>query len=92
MRIPRFLSKIIPGFKVVDFKEWISKGHIDVYLERKCSKRLCHRCKSTLEPAKVGEHTLKIRHMDIFKFKCFLVVRRQKHHCSTCKKVRSENI
>jgi len=91
MRLPRFISKITPGFKVIDLKEWISKGYIEILLKRnENSTRTCCRCSHTLDKAKVGEHTVRVRTLDIHKFKTYLIVRRQKHHCSNCKKTRSE--
>jgi transposase len=90
MRLPRFIKKIIPGFEVTDLKEWISKGFIEVYLKRQDNERHCFRCNHKLENAKVGEHRMRIRTMDIMGFKTYLIVKRQKHKCLNCKKVRSE--
>lgn len=91
MRLPRFLSKITPGFKVIDLKEWISKGYIEIYLKRdEVKPRKCCRCGDILDSAKVGEHKVRVRTLDIHKFKTYLVLKRQKHHCPTCKKIRSE--
>ncbi len=91
MRLPRFISKISPGFEVIDLKEWISKGFIEIYLKNKEeSPRLCSKCGDQLNSAKVGEHKVKVRTLDIHKFKTYLILKRQKHHCPTCKKTRSE--
>lgn len=92
MRLPRFIKKIIPGFEVIDLKEWISKGYIEIYIRRTDDIRHCCRCNSKLEKAKVGDHKLKIRTMDIMGLKAYLIVKRQKHHCKTCKKIRSEEL
>ena len=91
MRLPRFISKITPGFEVIDLKEWISKGYIEIYLKNKEeTPRICCRCSNKLNTAKVGEHKVKVRTLDIHKFKTYLILKRQKHYCSNCKKVRSE--
>ena len=91
MRLPRFISKITPGFEVIDLKEWISKGYIEIYLKNKEeSPRTCCRCGHRLNLAKVGEHKMKIRSLDIHKFKTYLILKRQKHHCPNCNKTRSE--
>ena len=92
MRLPRFLSKITPGFKVIDLKEWISKGYIEIFLQKESSERKCCRCKNILNTAKVGEHRVRIRSLDIMQYKAFLIIKRQKHYCPGCKKVRSEHL
>lgn len=91
MRLPRFISKITPGFKVTDVKEWISKGYIEIFLKNKEeSPRTCCRCGTCLDSAKVGEHKIKVRTMDIHNLKTYLILKRQKHHCPNCNKTRSE--
>ncbi|PIK15966.1 ISL3 family transposase [Halobacteriovorax sp. JY17] len=93
MRLPRFISKITPGFEVIDIKEWISKGYIEIYLKNKEeSPRTCNKCGHNLDNAKVGEHRIKVRSLDIHKFKTYLILKRQKHFCGNCKKVRSETL
>ena len=47
---------------------------------------MCHE----LHSAKVGEHRIRVRTLDIHKFKTYLIYKRQKHRCLNCKKVRSE--
>ena len=91
MRLSRFISNITPGFEVIDLKEWISKGYIEIYLKNKEeSPRLCSKCGDRLNSAKVGHHKMRVRTLDIHKFKTYLILKRQKHHCSTCNKTRSE--
>ncbi len=92
MRLPRFLSKITPGFEVIELKEWISKGFIEIYLKRESKERKCCRCNHLLSAVKIGEHRVRIRSLDIMKFKTYLVIKRQKHYCPNCKKVRSEQL
>lgn len=91
MRLPRFLSKITPGFTVTDVKEWISKGYIEVYLKHDGEKDpLCFKCGRQLDSAKVGHHKVRVRSMDIHGLKTYLILKRNKHHCPHCNKIRSE--
>lgn len=93
MSLSRFFHKITPGFKIIDVKEWISKGYIEVIMKKDVSgPRMCARCHHELENAKVSEHKMRVRSMDIHGFKCFYVFKRQKHKCLNCKKIRSEEI
>jgi transposase len=93
MRLPRFISKITPGLEVIDLKEWISKGYIKIFLKNKEeSPRTCSKCGNELDKAKVGEHKIKVRTLDIHKFKTYLILKRQKYFCENCKKVRSETL
>ena len=93
MSLRRFYRKITPGFTVIDTKEWLDKGVIEIYLKSdNDAPRKCCRCGDTLSSAKVGEHRSKVRTMDIHGIKTFLIFKRQKHKCNTCKKVRSEAI
>lgn len=91
MRIPKFLLKLIPGFQINDIKEWLSKGHIDIYLEHKYSNKEsnCHRCNNPLERI-TGNYRQKVQSMPILSYKTFLYVKRRKGFCSSCKKIRSE--
>jgi hypothetical protein len=34
MRVPRFLSKLIPNYELIDIKEWLSKGLIELYFRK----------------------------------------------------------
>ena len=33
MKLPRFIENLIPGFKIIDVKEWLQHKKIEVYLE-----------------------------------------------------------
>lgn len=47
MKLPRFLSKLIPGYKVSDLKEWRQKGEIEIYFKKRPDqpqKCLCSSC------------------------------------------------
>ena len=89
--IPRFLSAAVPGFKVVDVKEWIIDGRIDVYLEPVSNRPepTCYRCGEVLMIDR-GKHRLKLEGMPILGLRTFFHLWRQKGHCSKCKKARSE--
>jgi transposase len=92
MRLPRFLSKLIPGFEVIDLKEWISKGYIEVYIKRREQDRQCFRCRTKLDKAITSTYLTRIRTMDILGLKAYLVIKKQKHRCSNCKKIRTEHL
>jgi transposase len=90
-KLPRFITKLIPHFEVIDVKEWISKGHIDIYFKKsldhpKCS---CSRCGSELKESH-GKYPMKIQTMPIFNFKTYIYIWREKRFCPNCKKVRAE--
>lgn len=92
MRLPRFIKKIIPNFEVIDLKEWLSKGFIEIYIQKSTIETpRCHRCLNSMENACVGKHRVRVRTMDILGLKSYLILWRHKHYCSNCKKVRSEH-
>ena len=92
MKLPRFLSKLIPGFYVKDLKEWLKKDLIEIYLAHKDSNIAhCHRCGDKLQNI-TGTYAQKIQTMPLFKYKTFLILKRRKGHCLSCKKIRSEHL
>lgn len=92
MRLPRFLLNLIPGFEVVDVKEWLKHGRVDIFLKKeKSSEFSCSRCNHTLT-VKRGKHRLKVRHLPIFEMEVYLHLWREKGHCKNCKKARSEKL
>jgi len=93
MSLRRFYKKITPGFEVIDTKEWLQKNLIEIYLKIEDSTpRICSKCHHELDSAKVGEHSVRVRSMDIHGFKTYFCFKKPKHHCSNCHKVRSINI
>lgn len=93
MSIRRFYRKITPGFTVIDTKEWLNKKIIEIYLKNDSdTSKHCSRCGQQLDKAKIGEHRMKVRTMDIHGLKTFYIFKRHKHHCPNCKKTRSEAI
>lgn len=92
MRLPRFLTKLIPNFKIIDLKEWLNKGIIEVYLRPdENHKRCCHRCGHELHGI-TSSYKIRVQSMPIFQYKTFLCLKRAKGHCSRCKKIRSEDL
>lgn len=91
MRIPKFLLKMTPNFYIKDMKEYLHKGHIDIYLEHKYSDKesSCHRCKTKLCGI-TSTYRQKIQTMPILSYKTFLYVKRRKGNCPSCKKIRAE--
>ena len=93
MRVPRFLSKLIPNYELTDMKEWLNKGVIELYFRKEDKKdsMTCSVCGETLG-TKRSSHKMKIKHMPLFNFECRLIFFRQKADCSKCKKIRSESL
>lgn len=91
MKLPRFIKNVIDGYKVIDFKEWLTKGVIEIYLEKidKQAPCMCHACGHQLT-YKRSKHRMNIKHMPIMQFECRLIFWREKRHCPSCKKARSE--
>jgi transposase len=90
--IPRFLRKAFKGFEVVDVKEWLSEGHIGVYLKAdKGHALMCHRCGHRLG-GQYGKYPMKVRGLPIMGLKFWVHFMRSKGYCAGCKKVRSQAI
>jgi len=92
-KIPRFLAAVVPGFSVIDVKEWLVEGRVEVYLARAedAPEACCYRCQSKLGSGS-GKHRMKIEGMPILGLKTYFIFWREKRHCLKCKKVRSEEI
>lgn len=92
VRLPRFLSKLIPNFKIKDVKEWLDKGHIDIYLEQdKDAALLCSRCNTKLTRV-TGSYFVRVKEMPIFNYHVFLIFKRKKGECPSCKKIRAQKL
>ena len=50
MKLPRFLSKLIPNYEIIDMKEWPAKGVIEIYFKKEDSQApmICSVCGTTL--------------------------------------------
>lgn len=92
-KVPRFLSAAVPGFSVIDVKEWLAEGRIEVYLERaeETPDACCYRCKAKLGIVR-GKHRMRIEGMPILGLRTYFIFWREKRHCPGCNKARSEAI
>lgn len=93
MKLPRFIKNVIPGYEVTDFKEWLPKNLIEIYVEKidKEASCSCHSCGGELT-VKRGRHRMNIKHMPFGKFECRIIFWREKRHCPNCRKARSESL
>lgn len=92
MKIPRFLANGFEGFEILDVKEWLTEGRIEVILQPKeCKAWNCHRCGHELG-ASQGKYQQKIQGMPIMGYKLEIKFWRSVGHCKNCKKVRAEHI
>ena len=92
MMIPRFLRSAFEGFEIIDLKEFLTEGRIELHLERKPKKNwLCHRCGAKLGVQR-GKHKMCLEGMPLMGFKLFIHFWRHKGHCDKCKKARSEHL
>jgi transposase len=90
MKLPRFLQ--FKGYKVKDFKEFLSESRIEAHLEFKTDrKRECNRCGYELS-GYCGQHKMKIEGLPIMGYRFFIHFWRVKGFCVNCKKNRSEKI
>jgi transposase len=80
------------GFSVIDIKESVPTKEMELILEadpdREC---LCNRCHGRLGAIK-DRYRVKARHLKCFDWKVTVTFYREKRHCPTCEKVRSEFI
>jgi transposase len=93
MGLPRFLSAAVPGFEIIDVKEWLSEGRIEIFLERKADAEpaACYRCGTRLTIAR-GKHRLRIEGLPILGLRTWWIFWREKKHCPECEKARSEAV
>jgi transposase len=93
MNLQRVLNNFIKNYKIRDTKEWLNKGYVEIFLEKRepSIPMVCSVCGSNLK-AKRGSHKMKVKHMPIFNLECYFIFRRQKADCPKCKKARSEKI
>lgn len=93
MKLPRFLKNLIPNFEIIDFKEWLKEGKIEIFLRKidRDALMACRVCHGPLAQRR-GHYRMKIKHLPLFNFECFIYLDRQKAYCPGCKKVRAEAI
>jgi transposase len=90
MRLPRFIS--YANYEVEDFKEFLTQGRIEVHLRHKDDAKFeCHRCGGQLSSRR-GHYYVRVEEMPIMGYRCFLVFKRLKGHCQSCKKARAERV
>lgn len=93
-KLPRFLSVAVPGFRIIDVKEWIQDRKIEIFLEKDLEKSepaRCHHCGGALHTGR-GKHRLRLEGMPILGLRTYFHLWRMKGHCGRCKKARSERI
>lgn len=87
-----YIFRQFQGFRLKDMKEFILKQHMELHLEPEPHREhLCHRCGSKLGNLH-DRYWIKARHLKIFNWTVSVCFFREKRHCPTCKKVRSEFI
>jgi transposase len=80
------------GFSVVDIKEFAVSKEMNIVLEKVENKvHLCACCGAKLG-AQEGRYWVTARHLRCFNWKVTVSFWREKRHCPTCKKTRSEMI
>lgn len=91
--IPRFLRSAFIGFEVLDVKEWLTEGRIEVRLGRARGYRkfCCHRCGKNLGAYR-GKYPVKLEGMPVMGLKLEINLMRTKGHCKHCNKARSERL
>jgi len=93
MSIPRFLRSAFPGFQVLEMKEWLREGRIDVFLEAKLERpRNCHRCVKPLEPQNQGKYRVQVEAMPVLGLRVHVHFWRERGYCRHCRKHRAESI
>lgn len=90
MTLPRFLR--FAKYETIDFKEYLSDNLVEIHLKRKLSTKMqCCRCGGVIKPDK-GCYPVRVQHMMMGMNHCYIIFRRYKGHCSSCKKTRSEKV
>jgi len=80
------------GFDVVDLREWRSKRHLEIVLEKNTERRhQCWRCGTQLG-AQEGRYLVRAKHLRMMGWTVSVVFYREKRHCPCCKKIRSEQV
>lgn len=80
------------GFKVTDIKEFQETRHMEIVLEKNPDKiHSCSRCGKELGNQD-GRYWVKARHLRMFNWTVSVSFWREKRHCKTCGKIRSELI
>lgn len=93
MGLPRSISAGFNGFRVADFKEFLSDGRIEIWLRKdpEAFERKCHRCHGPLGASR-GKYPVWLETLPILGCRVFVHLFREKGDCRSCKKARSEAI
>ena len=92
MSIPRFIKKAFKGYDVVDVKEYLQEGLIEIHLDRQEDKDwCCYRCGSWLSQER-GKYRSCLEGMPIMGLRVWIHFWRSKGHCNKCKKARAEAV
>lgn len=85
-----YIFRSFQGFKLRDIKEFIPRAHMELHLEsNKSRRRLCSVCGNELGAMK-DRYFVKAKHLRVMNWTVEVCFFREKRHCETCKKVRSE--
>jgi transposase len=80
------------GFDVVDLKEWRSKRHLEIVLEKNSERRhVCGRCGASLG-AMNSRYIVRAKHLSLMSWSVTVAFWREKRHCPGCEKIRSEEV
>ena len=93
MSIPRFLRSAFPGFEVIEMKEWLQQGRIELWLDGQPDReRKCHRCSEVLESQSQGKYRTELEGMPVMGLRLYVYFWRERGYCRRCKKLRAERI
>jgi transposase len=93
MSVPRFLRSAFPGFEVIEIKERLTEGRIEVWLQAKSERPwVCHRCDTQLQQARQGKYPVRLEGMPVMGLRLMIHLWRERGYCSHCRKVRAERI
>lgn len=85
--------RVFQGFDVVDLKDFRLRQHLEIVLERSTDRGepRCHRCDTELG-ALHDRYQIRARHLRMMGWTVSVLFWREKRHCPSCQKVRSEKI
>lgn len=94
MSLPRFLTSVFTGFEIVDLKEFLSEGRLELHLSSKEDRPWnCSRCGDCMPEARQGgKYRVRLEGMPIMGMRLFIFLWRERGYCLRCRKVRAERI
>ncbi len=85
-----YIFRSFQGFRTTDVKEFHAKQHMELVLESNPDRiRICNVCGKKLGACH-DRYWVKARHLRAFGWTVSVCFFREKRHCETCKKIRSE--